>query len=108
MAQERIDQVAEPEALPTGLTPLQVQLIERLTQAAALKQVMVERDSDEPALRMVDAVVAARYRDCVEQRVETAADAVLVHVQSSAGRARARGVLAGTHLAVLRPSTSSG
>ena len=82
MAQERMDEVAEPVALPTGLTRLQSHVIEQLTQAAALKQAMVERDSGGPALRIVDAVLAARYRDCVEQRVQTATDAVLAYVQS--------------------------
>ena len=86
MAQKPIDEVAEPMALPTGLSGLQVHVIEQLTQAAALKQVMVQRDSGEPTLRLVDAVLAARYRDCVEQRVETAADAVLAYVQSPAAR----------------------
>ena len=77
-----MDQVMESAAEP--LAGLQVHVIEQLTQAAALKQVMVERDSSEPVLRMVDAVLAARYRDCVEQGVETAADAVLTYVQSPA------------------------
>ena len=82
MAQEPIAEFVERVALPTGLTRLQAHVIEQLTHAATLKQVMVERDGGEPPLRMVDAVLAARYRDCVEQGVETAADAVLAYVQS--------------------------
>ncbi len=85
MAQERLYEVVEPAATRLlGLSGLQVHVIEQLMRAAALKQVMLERDSGEPTLRLVDAVLAARYRDCVEQCVETAADAILAYVRSPA------------------------
>ena len=85
MAQEPIEQVVEPAATRLlGLSRLQVHMIEQFMQAAALKQVMVQRNSGEPTPLMVDAVLAARYRDCVEQRVEPAADAILAFVQSPA------------------------
>ena len=83
MGQDRANRlVAEPVALPQGLTRLQAHVLEQFTQAAALKQVMAGETDAEPTLRLVDAVLAARYRDCVVQRVEGAADVILTYVAS--------------------------
>ena len=87
MGQDRANRlVAEPVALPQGLTRLQAHVIEQFTQAAALKQVMAKREDASDALRLVDAVLAARYRDCVVERVEGAAEVILAYVASPEAR----------------------
>ena len=83
MGQDRANRiVAEPVALPQGLSRLQAHVLEQFTQTAALQQVMAKRDDAEDAARLVDAVLAARYRDCVVQRVDGAADVILTYVAS--------------------------
>ncbi len=83
MGQERANRiVAEPVALPQGLTRLQAHVLEQFTQAAALREVMAAQDGAADAQRLVDAVLAARYRDCIVQRVEGAADVILTYVAS--------------------------
>ncbi len=83
MGQERANRiVAEPVALPQGLTRLQAHVLEQFTQAAALREVMAAQDDAADAQRLVDAVLAARYRDCIVQRVEGAADVIFTYVAS--------------------------
>ena len=83
MGQDRANRlVAEPVALPQGLTRLQAHVLEQFTQAAALRQVMAGQPDVEPTLRIVGAVLAARYTDCVVQNVEGAADVILTYVTS--------------------------
>ncbi|MCH7654692.1 MAG: hypothetical protein IIC95_01745 [Chloroflexi bacterium] len=83
MGQDRASRiVAEPVALPQGLTRLQTHVLEQFTQAAALKQVMAGGKDAEPTMRLLDAILAARYRDCAAQRVEGAADVILTYVAS--------------------------
>ena len=87
MGQDRANRIAaEPVLLPQGLTRLQAHVLEQFTQAAALKQVMASQKDAEPMLRLVDAVLAARYRDCAVQRVEGAADVILTYVASPESR----------------------
>ena len=78
--------VAEPVALPAGLTRLQAHVLEQFTQAAALRQLMAAQEDAAAALRLVDAILAARYRDCVVQRVEGAADVIRTYVASPDSR----------------------
>ena len=83
MGQDRANRiVAEPVALPQGLSRLQAHVLEQFTQAAALRQVMLEQEDAKDALPLIDAVLAARYRDCVVQRVDGAADVILTYVAS--------------------------
>ena len=87
MGQDRANRlVGGPVALPQGLTRLQAHVLEQFTQAAALKQVMATQTDAEPALALVDAILAARYRDCAVQRVEGAADVISTYVASPEGR----------------------
>ena len=87
MGQDRANRiVAEPIALPQGLTRLQAHVLEQFTQAAALREVMASQEDAEAALRLVDAVLAARYRDCVVQRVEGAADVIRTYVAAPESR----------------------
>ena len=87
MGQDRASRlVAGPVALPQGLTRLQSHVLEQFTQAAALRQVIASQKDAEPTLRLVDAVLAARYRDCTVQRVEGAADVILAYVASPESR----------------------
>ena len=73
---------AEPVALPAGLRRLQAHVLEQFAQTAALRQVMGQREDGEATLGLLDAVLAARHRDCVVERVEGAADVILTYVQS--------------------------
>ena len=87
MGQDRANRiVAEPVALPQGLTRLQAHVLEQFTQAAALRQVTAKQEDAEASLWLVDSVLAARYRDCVVQRVGGAADVILTYVRSPEGR----------------------
>ena len=87
MGQDRANRlVAGPVELPQGLTRLQTHVLEQFTQVAALSQVMAKREDAEDAVRLVDAVLQARYRDCVAQRVEGAADVILTYVASPESR----------------------
>ena len=87
MGQDRANRlVAEPVALPAGLTRLQAHVLEQFTQAAALRQLMAAQEDAAAALRLVDAILAARYRDCVVQRVEGAADVIRTYVASPDSR----------------------
>ena len=87
MGQDRANRlVAAPVELPEGLTRLQAHVLEQFTQAAALREVMASQEDAEAALRLVDAVLAARYRDCVVQRVEGAADVIRTYVAAPENR----------------------
>ena len=87
MGQDRANRlVASPVALPEGLTRLQAHVLEQFTQTVALKQVMVAQEDAEAAVRLIDAVLAARHRDCVVQRVDGAADVIRTYVASPESR----------------------
>ena len=87
MGQDRANRIAaEPVLLPQGLTRLQAHVLEQFTQAAALREVMASQEDAEAAVRLVGAVLAARYRDCVVQRVEGAADVIFTYVASPESR----------------------
>ncbi len=87
MGQDRANRlVAAPVELPEGLTRLQTHVLEQFTQTVALKQVMMAQDDAEAAVRLVDAVLTARYRDCVVQRVDRAADVIRTYVASPDSR----------------------
>ncbi|MCH7608152.1 MAG: hypothetical protein IIC94_06270 [Chloroflexi bacterium] len=61
-------------------------MLEQFTQTVALKQVMVAQEDAEAAIRLIDVVLAARYRDCVVQRVDGAADVIRTYVASPESR----------------------
>ena len=87
MGQDRANRlVAAPVALPDGLTRLQAHVLEQFTQTVALKQVMMAQEDAEAAVRLVDAILTARYRDCVVQRVDGAADVIRIYVASPESR----------------------
>ena len=87
MGQDRANRlVASPVALPEGLTRLQAHVLEQFTQTVALKQVMMAQEDAEAAVRLIDAVLAARYRDCGVQRVDRAADVIRTYVASPESR----------------------
>ena len=81
MGNDRVTQlVAEQLAMPRGLTRLQAHVLEQFTRAAALKHLMAHREDGGEGGRLVGAVLAARYRDCVAQGVDGAADVILVYL----------------------------
>ena len=87
MGQDRANRlVAAPVALPEGLTRLQTHVLEQFTQTVALKQVMMAQEDGEAAVRLIDVILAARYRDCVVQRVDGAADVIRTYVASPESR----------------------
>ena len=87
MGQDRAKRlVASPVALPEGLTRIQAHVLEQFTQTVALKQVMMAQEDAEAAVRLIDVVLAVRYRDCVVQRVDGAADVIRTYIRSPDSR----------------------